>query len=164
MEILEALDKVHARKELDEKLNGKYLCSALTFLSGWDSKATWELNFYDMGTHMITQVTTDGEPHIKTEGEPFKPRGVEIAEINISDLKVPVSRALATGKEHYDDKYKGVEVQKLFVALHGGERPYWAISVITKHLTIVIIEIDTIDGSVIKSKVHTVFDKKRLAS
>lgn len=161
MEITEAIEKVHSDKELDEKIKEKYLCSALSFLDDWTTKS-WELNYYDKSTHKILQITVDDAPHVKTEGAPFK--DTEIKEIDISKIKISGSDALTIGKEHYDDKYKSIEVQKIFFALHGGEKEYWSISVITKHLTIVIINIDVLTGDIIISKVHTIFDKNKNAS
>ncbi len=160
MEISEALKKVHDQKELNEKLEGKYLCSALTFLKDW-TIISWELNFYDKIANNIIQVTVDDAPHIKTEGAPFK--DTQIPKVNVSNIRITAEKALDIGKEYYEKNYKSLEIQRIFFALHGGKKSYWAISVITKHLTIVLINIDTESGKIIKSKVHNLFDKKKTA-
>lgn len=160
MEISEALKKVHDQEELNEKLKGKYLCSALTFLKDW-TITSWELNFYDKSANNIIQVTVDDAPHIKTEGAPFK--DTQIPKVNISKIRITAKKALEIGKEYYEKNYKSLEIQRIFFALHGGKKSYWAISVITKHLTIVLINIDTESGKIIKSKVHNLFDKKKTA-
>jgi hypothetical protein len=160
MEITEALKKTDDDKEVKDRLKGKYLCSALSFLNGWIINV-WELNFYDKATNKITQVSVDETAHIKGEGEPFKDE--EIPEIDASKIKISATKALAIGKKHYDEKYKSREVQRIFFALHGGKKPYWSISVITKYLTMIIMNIDTKDGSVTKSEECTILNKNKSA-
>ncbi len=159
MEIAEAIKKVREHKDVSEKLEGKYLCSALSFLHEWTT-GSWELNFYDKGTDKIMQVSVDEGVHLKSEGAPFKPTDAQIHKIDAGSLKISAERALEIGKEYYDKNYKSCEVQKLFFALHGADAPFWSISVITKHLVIVLINIDANDGKIIKAKVHNIFDKK----
>ncbi|RLG15381.1 MAG: hypothetical protein DRN71_01500 [Candidatus Nanohalarchaeota archaeon] len=152
MEIIEALKRVHKQKDVDEKLEGKRFCSALSFLDDWKT-GSWELNFYDGSVHRIMSVSVGDEVRIKDEGSPFKPEGSQIHTIDISNLAVTANRALEIAKEYYEKNYKSFEVQRLFFALHGAKAPYWIVSVITKHLAIVAINIDAHNGNV-SAKVH----------
>ena len=163
MEITEALERVHKQKDIDEKLQGKSFCSALSFLDGW-KPGSWELNFYDEGAHKIMSVSVGDEVHIKDEGSPFKPDGSQIYAIDISNLSVTANRALEIAKEYYENNYKSLEVQRLFFALHGAKAPYWVVSVITKSLVIVAINVDAHNGNV-SAKTHQFgFGKNKKAS
>lgn len=152
MEITEALERAHKQKDIDERLEGKCFCSALSFLEGWKT-GSWELNFYDESAHKIMSVSVGDEVTLKDEGSPFKPEGSQIHTIEISNLSVTASRALDIAKEYYENNYKSLEVQRLFFALHGAKAPYWVVSVITKNLAIVAINVDAHDGKV-SAKVH----------
>ena len=156
MELKDALKKVEDDTELKDKLKGKSLCSALSFLKGWEIPL-WELNYYDPSTHKITQVAVDTKTYIKSEGDPFK--DADIPSVDMSKMKVSAEKALETGKKYYEDKYKSHEMQRIFFALHAGESQYWSMSVITKHLSLVIINIDTENGKVISAKESRLFHK-----
>ncbi len=163
MEITEALEKVRNQKDVNEKLQGKCFCSALSFLDGWKT-GSWELNFYDKGNDKIVSVSVGEGVKIKDEGSPFKPDGSQVHTIDVSDLQVTAARALELAKEYYDENHKSLVVQRLFVALHGAKAPYWVVSVITKSLVIVAINVDARDGKV-SAKMHQFgFGKNKKAS
>jgi len=161
MELTEALKKVEDDTDLKERLKGKSLCSALSFLKGWKIPL-WELNYYDPRTHKITQVAVDTKIYIKSEGDPFK--DADIPAVDISSIKISAKKALEIGKKYYEDKYKSHEIQRIFFALHAGKEQYWSISVITKYLSLVIINIDTESGKVISAKESHIFHKGGRAS
>lgn len=161
MELKDALKKVEDDKELKDRLKGKSLCSALSFLKGWEIPV-WELNYYDPCTHKITQVAVDTKIYIKSEGDPFK--DADIPEVDMAKMKISAKKALEIGKKYYEDKYKSHEIQRIFFALHAGKEQYWSISVITKYLSLVIINIDTESGKVISSKESHIFHKGSKAS
>ncbi len=161
MELKDALKKVEDDKVLKDRLKGKSLCSALSFLKGWEIPV-WELNYYDPSTHKIMQIAVDTKIHIKSEGDPFK--DADIPAVDMSVIKISAKKALETGKKYYEDKYKSHEIQRIFFALHAGKEQYWSISVITKYLSLVIINIDAKSGEVISAKESHIFHKGSKAS
>lgn len=161
MDLKEALEKVENDKEVKDRLKGKFLCSALSFLNGWEIPV-WELNYYDPRTHKITQVAVDAKICIKSEGDPFK--DAQIPSVDMTKIKISAKKALKIGKKYYEEKYKSYEIQRIFFALHAGKEQYWSISVITKYLSLVIINIDTKSGEVVSAKESHIFHKGSKAS
>ena len=137
MELSEALEKVEKQKK-----DGYFLVSAVAIISGKDEASRWALVYQNAeAKNMLDYYVT--EEGIQ-KGEVTKAEE-EFKELKIEKVKISASQAVAKSKK---------EISKtpisIVVSLTNNKKLMWKISIISQDLMASIVEIDAVDGTIIK--------------
>ncbi len=121
-----------------------------------DNDAPWQIDFYNPLNDTMTSFLYGNEIRLlQRESKIFKDPGATVEELKISQVKVPLKKALQILDNLMKTKYNNQQVNKKLIILQTQKKPIWNISYITPALNIINARIDARRGFIVEESNKT---------
>jgi len=141
-------EKVEEAKE--KGLKGKFVSA---FYMGNLDTVEWQVDFFD-----------DGEIHSLLPSGQIKDDKLfgkeELKELDLEEIKVDLIHALQKVEKIRDEKYEGMEANKVIVILQKTDKTMWNVTWLTSNFKVFNVKIDAVSGEVIRENVESIMSFK----
>jgi uncharacterized membrane protein YkoI len=135
----------------EKGIKGKFVSA---FYMGDLKKVEWQVDFFEAGK--IHSLLPDG--NVK-EDELFGKE--ELKELDLDVVKIDLIHALQSVEKIRDDKYEGMEANKVIVILQRTESTIWNVTWLTKDFKVFNVKIDAVSGDVLREKCDSIMGFKK---
>jgi uncharacterized membrane protein YkoI len=134
----------------EKGIKGKFVSA---FYMGDLAKIEWQVDFFEEGK--IHSLLPDG--NVK-EDELFGKE--ELKELDLDVVKIDLIHALQSVEKIRDEKYDGMEANKVIVILQRTESTIWNVTWLTSNFKVFNVKIDAVSGEVLREKCDSIMGFK----
>lgn len=134
-----------------------YLVHCFTMVDESTKKYKWELGYYSEKTDKMVVFETEPEIVMKPEEEAFKKQAT-IKKLDLSKVKISVSKALDICNNLVKDKYPKQSITKKIIILQHLDKQVYNITLVTGSFNILNIKIDANTGEVLQENIQNIMN------
>jgi len=135
----------------EKEIKGKFVSA---FYMGDLSKVEWQVDFFD--ENKIHSLLPDGN---FKDDELFGKE--ELKELDLEEVKIDLIHALQSVEKIRDEKYEGMEANKVIVILQKTENVIWNVTWLTNDFKVFNVKIDAVSGEVLREKCDSIMGFKK---
>lgn len=132
-----------------------YLVHCFTMVDEGEKKYVWELGYYSEKTDKMVVFETEPKIMIRPAEEAFKKEGT-IKKLDLSKVRISLSKALDICNNLVKDKYPGQSITKRIIILQHLDKQVYNITLITRNFNILNIKIDSSTGEVLQDNIQNI--------
>lgn len=158
MDLKQSIKKVESSKAYKQfiKANPEYsLAHCFTMFQEGDKEHKWEMGYYSGKTDKLVVFETSPKVLMRDAEDALKREGT-INKLDISKVKVSLTRALEVCSELLSKEYPGKSVTKNIIVLQNLERQMFNVTLVTISFDIINIKIDAETGEVIDHNLQSI--------
>ncbi|MAG77830.1 hypothetical protein CL616_00530 [archaeon] len=135
----------------EKEIKGKFVSA---FYMGNLEKVEWQVDFFEEGK--IHSLLPDG--NVK-EDKLFGKE--ELKELNLDEVKIDLIHALQKVEKIRDEKYEGMEANKVIVILQRTENVIWNVTWLTSNFKVFNVKVDAVSGEVLRENCESIMGFKK---
>lgn len=168
MDLKENLERLESFSEFKEwkSASGSYCLVHAFVMLDEINKDCWQIGFYSgKEGKMATFILEPDDIKMAETTEIFKEPGSKILELNPSDVKITVEKALQIADAVLKEKYPKNSIMKKFFIIQNLEKegPVFNVTFVSQEMNTINIKISTSTGHVMKHQISSLMDFGRAA-
>lgn len=120
-----------------------------------EKELKWELGYYSEKTDKLVVFETMPKINMRPEEDAFKKEGT-IKKLDISKVKINITKALKICDELTNKKYPNRSITKKIIILQNLEKEIYNITLVTLSFDILNIRIDAVSGEVLSDNIQSI--------
>jgi hypothetical protein len=154
-EVVKKVESSKIFKSFKKEHQDYFLAHCFVMLNEGEKQFAWQLGYYSEKTDKLVVFDTLPKINMMPEDEAFKKEGT-INKLDISKVKVSVSKALKICDELVGKKYPNRTVTKRIIILQNLEKQMYNITLVTISFDILNIRIDASTGEVLSDNIQSI--------